>query len=209
MAWLLNSRLLSLPDEISSLSILEGKLRKLGWLRRVCFTFQINELDFVLRPRVVGLTASPGQGDSGQALDKSLADLVAEFPQRTRILRPTISFDLAKQEWKQVRDSAEQEKLLEVVMAQVRSSCQGLGLPADILSSTDRALRHVGQIKEALFKATDLPGIKLRDRVLLLISALQMIKSFGPLAAWKVLDGTGVIPEGSDPCQVVLTLVKS
>ena len=150
-----------------------------------------------MRPRVVGLTASPGQGESSKALDISLGELVARFPKGTQILRPTISCEAAKQEWRQVIDSHEHEKLMEAVLSRLRSSLKTLGLASDLLSSSDQPLRHLAQIKEALYKSTQQSGGKLRDKVLSLISALQIMKSFGPFAVSQFLVDAGIIPEGS------------
>ena len=67
-------------------------------------------------------------------------------------------------------------------MPSLRSSLKSLGLASDLLSSSDQLLRHLAQIKEALYKSTQQSGGQLRDQVLRLISALQMIESFGPFA---------------------------
>ena len=74
---------------------------------------------------------------------------------------------------------------------------KSLGLASDLLSSSDQPLRHLVQIKEALYKSTQQSGGQLRDQVLRLISALQMIKSFGPFAVSEFLVDVGIIPEGS------------
>ena len=154
-----------------------------------------------MRPRIVGLTASPGLGDSSKALDESLGELVALFPKGTRILRPTIRCEMAKQEWRLVIDSREQESLSKVVVDHLRSSCKGLGLTSEWLSSSDQALGHLAQIKEAVYKSTHQPGAQPRDKILLLLSALQMIKSFGPFAVTESLIDAGIISEGSSRYQ--------
>ena len=120
---------------------------------------------------------------------------MGQFPERTRIFRPTDVNDLVVlQEWRQVRESPEQLEGMEAVLTHLKSACQGLGFSQDWFSSISGFLACVPQIKGTLYRLTD--QSELRDRVFALIAGLFLIKSFGVFAASEVLASAGVILEG-------------